>query len=241
MRRRPVTDNAARPARVRQPAVCRKSCRPPICGPYRRILPFSGNIIGLGGPSHADDHHPADAPCTAASGLPPPKTAPCRCWRRRCCGGPCRLRDVPASGRRGHQPGAAGRCRGRCGAAGRTSAPVPRTVSAATSRSIWPGPCAARYFISRRCSAASAMCGCRCPGLPPRPAARGYPPGRTGRHGAEVEVEGIAVTLRRKGPLHGVDFHAAAAQRGGHNDPADGCLLRRGAAPCCAAPHRSRK
>ncbi len=51
--------------------------------------------------------------------------------------------------------------------------------------------------------------------------------------GAQVELEGIAVTLRRRGPLHGVDFALrlpsvgatmtlmmAATQAGGHNHPA---------------------
>lgn len=55
--------------------------------------------------------------------------------------------------------------------------------------------------------------------------------------GAQVELEGIAVTLRRRGPLHGVDFALrlpsvgatmtlmmAATQAGRHNHPARGCL-----------------
>lgn len=80
------------------------------------------------------------------------------------CDGPCRLRDVPRLADVDTSLAlldAVGARVRRCGADLCTR---PATVSAATSRSIWPGPCAARYFISRRCSAASAMCACRCPG-----------------------------------------------------------------------------
>ena len=44
--------------------------------------------------------------------------------------------------------------------------------------------------------------------------------------GAEVELEGIAVTLRRKGPLHGVDFTLRL--------PSVGATLTLLMAACCA-------
>ena len=44
--------------------------------------------------------------------------------------------------------------------------------------------------------------------------------------GAEVELEGIAVTLRRKGPLHGVDFTLRL--------PSVGATMTLLMAACCA-------
>lgn len=69
-----------------------------------------------------------------------------------------------------------------------------------------PGPCAARCSTWRRCSAGgrgapAAAGGCK---LGPRPVDIHL--AGLAAMGAQVELEGIAVTLRRRGPLHGVDF-----------------------------------
>ena len=144
------------------------------------------------------------------------------------CDGPCRLRDVPRLADVDTSLALLDAVGARCGAAGRdrlhpSRGPSLRRHPGASGRGhaqLGILSCAAA-LPRRLCAPAAAR------GLPPRPAARGHPPGRAGRHGAEVELEGIAVTLRRTGPLHGVDFTLRL--------PSVGATMTLLMAACCAA------
>ena len=199
--------------------------------PLPRILPLSGNIIGLGGPAHADDHHPRQT-------HPARQHPACRRQKQHpaAAGGDAALRRPlppagrPASGRRGHQPGAAGRCRGP-GAALRGG---PLHPSRGPSLRRHPGASGRGHaqlgILSRAAALPRRLCApAAARGLPPRPAARGHPPGRAGRHGGRGRIGGHCRHAAAHGAAAWGGFYTAAAQRRGHNDPADGRLLRRGA------------
>ncbi len=155
------------------------------------------------------------------------KTAPCRCWRRHCSAAGravcaacppwpmwtpawpfCRLWGPTRS------------------AAARISAPAPPMLSAARFR--LPGRGHAQLGVL---FGAAALPGGVCAAAP----AGRLPPGARpvdihlaglASMGAEVELEGIAVTLRRKGPLHGVDFTLRL--------PSVGATMTLLMAACCA-------
>ena len=145
------------------------------------------------------------------------------------CDGPCRLRDVPrladVDTSLALLDAVGARVRAlRGGPLHPSRGPSLRRHS----RSIWPGPCAARCSIS-----APLLCrvgyvrlplpgGCR---LGPRPVDIHL--AGLAAMGAEVELEGIAVTLRRTGPLHGVDFTLRL--------PSVGATMTLLMAACCAA------
>ena len=147
--------------------------------------------------------------------------------------GPCRLRDVPASGRRGHQPGAAGGCRGRvrrCGAdlctrpADRLCGDIPEHLAGGHAQL---GILSRAAALPRRLCAPTAARGCR---LGPRPVDIHL--AGLAAMGAEVEVEGIAVTLRRRGRCMGWIFTLRL--------PSVGATLTLLMAACCAAgPNRA--
>ena len=213
-------------ARVRQPAVCRKAAGR-LYAAYRASSRFLA-ISRFRRPAHADDHHPRQThparqhpACRRQNSTLPLLAATLLCDGPRLRDGP-RLADVdtslalldavggPGAALRGgplhpsrgpplrRHPGASGRGHAQLGILSRAAA------------------------LPRRLCAPAAAGGCR---LGPRPVDIHL--AGLAAMGAEVELEGIAVTLRRTGPLHGVDFTLRL--------PSVGATMTLLMAACCAA------
>ena len=143
------------------------------------------------------------------------------------CGGPCRLRGVPALADVDTSLAllqAVGADAQRCGAdictrpADALCGEIPDYLAGAMRSSVF-------YLAPLLCRAGYVRLplpgGCR---LGPRPVDIHL--AGLASMGAEVELEGIAVTLRRKGPLHGVDFTLRL--------PSVGATMTLLMAACCA-------
>lgn len=143
------------------------------------------------------------------------------------CGGPCRLRSVPALADVDTSLAllqAVGADAQRCGAdictrpADALCGEIPDSLAGAMRSSVF-------YLAPLLCRAGYVRLplpgGCR---LGPRPVDIHL--AGLASMGAEVELEGIAVTLRRKGPLHGVDFTLRL--------PSVGATMTLLMAACCA-------
>ena len=144
------------------------------------------------------------------------------------CGGPCRLRGVPALADVDTSLAllqAVGADAQRCGAdictrpADALCGEIPDYLAGAMRSSVF-------YLAPLLCRVGYVRLplpgGCR---LGPRPVDIHL--AGPAAMGAEVELEGIAVTLRRKGPLHGVDFTLRL--------PSVGATMTLLMAACCAA------